>query len=200
MASGQSRSITLLSVATGDTTVMTQFWIRAYVSAPTPDILDQQRDSAIKSTVAYAPAVVTTALPWSFFNTAVRESSLKTAAMGNITETPNSSVVTVSDRHNMFLLINAGSPPQQVRISVLDSNGNVLGSPFVTRQLGKDEMYDATTIQSLFGNTMFSGSAGDAQVRVKFEGLGGGNILVQNLECLGGPYAVSTTPTWAVGQ
>jgi hypothetical protein len=108
-----------------------------------------------------------------------------------------SAVPTVMDKHNMFMLINTGINPQQVRITVLDNNGNVLGLPFLTRQLGREEMYDPAVLSAIFGAGVF---ANGGQFRVLFEGMGGQPIFVQNLELVGGPYAVNTTPTWAVGQ
>ena len=176
---------------------LVQFSIRAYVYAATPDLLDQQKDDAIRAMTAYAPAVVTTALPWNFFNTAVRETSLASASMGSMTETPPSSTVTVFDHHNMFFLLNTGAP-QQVRITVLDDKNHVLGVPFITRELGKDELYSGTRFEDIFGNSMIpAGVTGDAHVHVLFEGLRGGTIFYQNEELIGAPYAVNTTPTWS---
>lgn len=202
---GMAKTVTFMGTAVWDgadfqpthdpITMVGEMYIRV---VGTPEALDQQKDSAIVITTAYRPEVVTVALPWSWFAPVVRRTSLRSGASGNITETPNGNQVTVKDRHNMFLLVNTGEP-QQVRITLLDYKGNVLGVPFVTRQLATDELYDATTIQSLFGS-MFLGSTGDVSVRILFEGLGGFPIFVQNLELLGGPYAVSTTPTWAVGN
>jgi hypothetical protein len=199
VAAGQSRSITLLSVA-NDPAQFVQFWIRAYVIAPTSAILDQQKDSAIKSTIAYAPKVITVALPWSFFDTVVKEIDLRSTVMGNITETvlAPGAEQSLSDKHNMFLLVNV-EIPQQVRISILDGSGNVL-SYIVTRQVGLDEMLEPATVQTLFGNVL-TGQIGNVQARILYEGLGGGKIFVQNIEMLGWcSYAINTIPTWAVND
>ena len=75
------------------------FSIRAYVYAMDPALLPQQKEEAIKATTSYSPTTVTTSLPWAFFKTAFKESDLRSAVMGNVTETPNSATVAVTDRH-----------------------------------------------------------------------------------------------------
>lgn len=202
---GTTRTVTVLGTSVCDSheincyqntadTSFTQFSIRAYVSGA--DVANQ-KDGAIVAKISYAPAIATVALPWGFPSTAVKESLLTSSVMGKITETPIGSQPAVTDRHNMFMLLNT-TTPQVVRISVLDSNGNVLGVPFVTRKLDRDELYDATRFVDLFGSSMLpAGSTGDTQVRVLFEGLGGGKIFSQTVELDGAPYAISPVSTWS---
>jgi len=195
-----------------DQSVTQQFSIRSYVYAPTLDLLNQQNGLAIKATVGYNPAVVTTALPWGFLTTAaVSETSLTSLAGTSITETPFSGTILVTDRHSMISIVNPdgradlGTLPavtQQVKITVLDSMGNPTGVSFTTPPLVGDGMFPAAYLNTLFpNNTMLpAGANTDTQVKLLVQGLSGGRISVSTIELDGGPYAINTVPTWPLTQ
>jgi hypothetical protein len=178
----------------GGDSVLVQLYIRVI---GTPDLLDQQQDNAIVITTAYAPDVVTTALPWSLSATSVRRNALRVQSMGNFTETLPGSAPMPTDKHNIVLVTNTGVA-QQMQVSILDNDNNVI-TQGVTRELATDELYVVNLFQ-MFGTSMLPGGVSVYQGRVSVQGLDGGAISTQTVELDGAPYATITQPTWPVGQ
>jgi hypothetical protein len=176
--------------------------IQVYMDAP-PDVLDQQEDSATVATTAYAPDKVTVALPFEFSRPLVRRSSLHSGAAGNILELPpqkldalGMQVPDYTDIFNFVMLVNEGEP-QKFKVALLDSNGSVVGVPFVTDTVAKNGLL-LKYFSEMFGSSMFVGGKKFEGTAV-YEGLGGGKTYAYPVK-YSGWYRTDRQDVYSVGN